>query len=194
MPPPEIEVSLEAHQAWLAGVAEEGRALFADIGNLLAEVDELLLMSDGVLNYSQPPMDGKLGLRFWRRGRPDGRLEPVVVVWHKNRRGRFWPEQVKGHLANRVRRRGAFELNAGVTVEAVAILDKLLKMRKGMAMLLYRTRQSVNSLKAQHRPVLDFQRKRLAELRATSETNLDSLCGEPDERARWEGLSMAKEN
>jgi hypothetical protein len=45
-------------------------------------------------------------------------------------------------------------------------------------MLLYGTRQSVNSLKTHQKPVLDFQRKRLTELQAASEQNLDSLYGE----------------
>jgi len=178
MDSPSNEEHITDHCAWLAGIAEEGRVLFADLGNLLANVDELLLKSDAVLNYSQPPMDGKLGLRFWRRQRAD-KLEPVVVVWHKSpRTGRFWPKQVNGHLTKRVCRRGAFEVNADVTAETVAIVDKLLMMRKSLAMLLYRTRQSVNSLKIHQKPVLDFQRKRLTELQAASEQNLDSLYGE----------------
>jgi hypothetical protein len=60
----------------------------------------------------------------------------------------------------------------------VAIVDKLLTMRKSLSMLLYRTRQSVNSLKTHQKPVLDYQKKRLAELQAASEQNLDSLYGE----------------
>jgi hypothetical protein len=179
MDSPSNEEHIADHRAWLAGIADEGRALFADLGNLLSEVDELLLKSDAVLNYSQPPMDGKLGLRFWRRQRAY-RHEPVVVVWHKSTRtGRFWPEQVNGHFVQRVCRRGAFEVNAEVTTETVAIVDKLLTMRKSLARLLYRTRQSVNSLKVHQKPVLDYQRRRLAELQASSEKNLDSLYGEP---------------
>ena len=178
MPSPGNEECNAEHRAWLAGIAEEGRALFADLGNLLSEVDELLLRSDEVLNYSQPPMDGKLGICFWKRHRPD-KVEPVVVAWHKSHRtGRFWPKQVNGHLTKRVCRRGAFEVNAAATVETMDIVDKLLTMRKSLAMLLYRTRQSVSSLKTHHKPVLDYQRKRLAELQAVSEKNLDSLCVE----------------
>jgi len=174
MTSPSDKEQITEHRAWLAGIAEEGRALFADLGNLLSEVDELLLQSDEVLNYSQPPMDGKLGIRFWKRHRPD-KLEPVVIVWQKSSRtGRFWPKQVNGHLSKRVCRRGAFEVNAEVTAETLAIVDKLLAMRMSLAMLLYRTRQSVHSLKTHHKPVLNFQRKRLAELRAASEKN---LCG-----------------
>lgn len=174
MTSPSNEEQITEHRAWLAGIAEEGLALFSDLGNLLSEVDELLLKSDEVLNYSQPPMDGKLGIRFWKRHRPD-KLEPVVVVWQKSSRtGRFWPKQVNGHLSKRVCRRGAFEVNAEVTAETLAIVDKLLAMRKSLAMLLYRTRQSVISLKTQQKPVLNFQRKRLAELRAASEKNLCS--------------------
>ena len=166
------------HRAWLAGIAEQGRALFADLGILLSEVDELLQRSDAVLNYCQPPMDGKLGIQFWKRQRPD-KVEPVVVVWHKSQRsGRFWTEQVNGHLTKRVCRRGAFEINAEVTLETIAIVDKLLSSRKSLAGLMYRTRQSVNSLKVHQKPVLDYQRKRLTELQASSEKNLDSLFGE----------------
>ena len=185
-PPPEMdfpsnEDRIAEHRIWLAGIAEEGRSLFADVGNLLTEVDELLLRSDALLNYSQPPMAGKLGLRFWKRHRPD-QAEPVVVVWHQSpRTGRFWPKQVNGHLTKRVCRRGAFEVNADVTAETVAIIDKLLMMRKSLAMLLYRTRQSVSSLKMHQKPVLEYQRKRLTELQATSEKNLDRLYGERGE-------------
>ena len=94
MTSPSDKEQITEHRAWLAGIAEEGLALFSDLGNLLSEVDELLLKSDEVLNYSQPPMDGKLGIRFWKRHRPD-KLEPVVVVWQKSSRtGRFRPKQV----------------------------------------------------------------------------------------------------
>lgn len=181
MPSSSNEERIEEHRACLAGIAEEGRALFAEIGNLLSEVDEHLLTSDDVLYYAQPPMDGKLGVRFWRRHRAD-RIEPVVVVWHKNQKGRFWPEEVYGYLSQRVCRRGAFEVNAEVTAETVVIVDKLLAMRKSLTLLLYRTRQSVNSLKTHHKPVLDYQKKRLAELQVTSRKNLDSLYGESDEQ------------
>ena len=100
MTSPSNEEQITEHRAWLAGISEEGLALFSDLGNLLSEVDELLLKSDEVLNYSQPPMDGKLGIRFWKRHRPD-KLEPVVVVWQKSSRtGRFWPKQVNGHLTS----------------------------------------------------------------------------------------------
>jgi hypothetical protein len=51
-------------------------------------------------------------------------------------------------------------------------------MRKSLTMLLYRTRQSVSSLKVHQKPVLDYQKKRLTELQAASEQNLDSLYGE----------------
>ena len=68
---PSNQDRIAEHRLWLAGIAEEGRALFADLGNLLADVDELLLKSDEVLYYAQPPMDGKLGVRFWRRQRHD---------------------------------------------------------------------------------------------------------------------------
>ncbi len=175
MDSPSNEDRIAEHRIWLTGIAEEGRELFADIGNLLTEVDELLLKSDALLNYSQPPMAGKLGVRFWKRHRPD-QAEPVVVVWYQSSRtGRFWPKQVNGHLTKRVCRRGAFEVNAEVTAETVAIVDKLLAMRKSLAMLLYRTRQSVSSLKIHQKPVLEYQNKRLAELQATSEQNLDRL-------------------
>ena len=54
MPSPSNEEQITEHRAWLAGISEEGLALFSDLGNLLSEVDELLLKSDEVLNYSQP--------------------------------------------------------------------------------------------------------------------------------------------
>ncbi len=99
-----------------------------------------------------------------------------MIVWQKSSRtGRFWPKQVNGHLSKRLCRRGAFEVNAEVTMKTWAIVDKLLAMRKSLAMLLYRTRQSVNIPKTQQKPVLNFQRKRLAELRAASEKNLCSF-------------------
>ena len=177
---PSNEDRIAEHRLWLAGIAEEGRALFADLGNLLSEVDELLMKSDDVLYYAQPPMDGKLGVRFWRRQRHD-KVEPVVVVWHKNQKGRFWPEQVTGYLTRRVCRRGAFKVNAEVTAETVVVVDKLLAMRKSLTLLLYRTRQSVHSLKTHHRPVLNYQKKRLAELQAESKKNLNSLYEQQDE-------------
>ena len=180
MTSPSDKEQITEHRAWLAGIAEEGLALFPGLGNLLSEVDELLLKSDDVLYYAQPPMDGKLGVRFWRRQRHD-KVEPVVVVWQKSSRtGRFWPKQVNGHLTKRVCRRGAFEVNAEVTMETLAIVDKLLAMRKSLAMLLYRTRQSVHSLKTHQKPVLNYQRKRLAELRAASDGFLDLAINSGD--------------
>ncbi len=72
MPSPSNEEQITEHRAWLAGISEEGLALFSGLGNLLSEVDELLLKSDEVLNYSQPPMDGRasasgsvIGLTSW---------------------------------------------------------------------------------------------------------------------------------
>ena len=50
---PRNEERIAEHRIWLAGIAEEGRALFADLGNLLSEVDELLMKSDDVL-YCAP--------------------------------------------------------------------------------------------------------------------------------------------
>ena len=46
---PSNEDRIAEHRIWLAGIADDGRALFADLGHLLADVDELLLKSDVVL-------------------------------------------------------------------------------------------------------------------------------------------------
>lgn len=168
------EERIQAHRDWLAKLPQEGGALFVELYTLLSEIDELLVKSDEVLNYSQPPMDGKLGIRFWRRQRSD-RLEPIVVAWKKNQQGRFWPEQVHGHLTKRVCLRGAFALNASVTAETIAIVDKLLEMRKSVTSSLFRIRQSVASLKMHQTPVLAYQRERLDALRLKGEENLESL-------------------
>lgn len=58
----------------------------------LREVEEALDQAGGILSISQPPMEGKLGLRWWNiEGKTARYREPVIVRWEWQGNGVMTP-------------------------------------------------------------------------------------------------------
>ena len=94
-------------------------------------VDGLLEDCGALLNVSQPPVTGKIGLRWWKlRGGMKDR-EPVVVIWKRGQGGRFYPERIGiDGLARRVKTGGGFALGCDVTRDVVRVMVVGLRLRE----------------------------------------------------------------
>lgn len=98
---------------------------------LIVQVDLLIDLAGHVLEITQPPMEGKLGLRWWA-GR-DGKRTPTLVRWERGKSKRFKPIAIPvAGCERRVKTREAFEVGAGLTVYTMGIVAKLLKMRESL--------------------------------------------------------------
>lgn len=114
-------------------LVERGNEICGRVRRLIDVIErvELLLEECGaLLNVSQPPVSGKIGLRWWKlRGGQEER-EPVVVVWKKGRGGRFYPVVVRvSGVLRRVKRGGGFALGNDVTRDTVKVMVLALRMR-----------------------------------------------------------------
>lgn len=133
------------------------------IAGILVEIDELLEAWGMVLEVSQPPVTGKLGLRWWKVSGKDEMREPVLVEWRIGRGGRFFPKKVEVNTFCRmVKRSGGFRVNAGVTREVAHYVVEMLRVREMLKVMLV-DRRDGGALK-RHVDVIGFQSARAVEL------------------------------
>ena len=97
---------------------------------MIDRVEVLLEDCGALLNVSQPPVSGKIGLRWWKLRGGEVEREPIVVVWKKGRAGRFYPEVVEvAGVLRRVKRGGGFALGCDVTRDVVRVMVLALRLR-----------------------------------------------------------------
>jgi hypothetical protein len=146
-------------------------ALLDEVGHVSMSIDEKLALLGELLNQSQPPAAGKIGLRWWsRRG---GRM-PVMVEWKRGRNGRLWPDPIDGTkwLTRMAKSRSTFAINHAQTVELLELAVKLLKMRHSLNDGLHRIKKTLQALQREQVPVLQWQGRRLKEIQTEIHTNL----------------------
>lgn len=98
------------------------------------------------LNISQPPMDGKIGIRWWRI-HGGSQKEPVFVEWKINKTsGRFFPKRISERLGQKVKSRGGFAHCLEQTKSLVAIGERQIEMRKSCFHFLQRIELSLGKL------------------------------------------------
>lgn len=148
---------------WLERGSKYARRIEWTAG-LLVEIDDLLEAWRLVLERSQPPQNGKLGLRWWKMTGTDKMREPVLVEWKRGRDKRFFPVVVKPTLfCRKVKRMGGFALNEPVTREAAHYVVAVLKIRVALKAVLYGGRSMESGLN-HHADIIGFQVKRAVEL------------------------------
>lgn len=72
--------------------AEMAEGIVRNIGVLIKELQETesaLQYAAVLLRYSQPPVEGKVDIRWWKMRGGDRVREPVLVSWRKAKRGRM---------------------------------------------------------------------------------------------------------
>ncbi|WP_298128432.1 hypothetical protein [Ferrovum sp.] len=114
-------------------LVERGNEICLGVMRLVEVLDRLeMLLEDcgALLNVSQPPVTGKIGLRWWKLRGGEVEREPIVVVWKKGKGGRFYPDVVDiAVVLRRVKRGGGFALGSDVTRDVVRVMVLALKMR-----------------------------------------------------------------
>lgn len=119
------------HFAWMDNRLEERLQRVRTAHVLLVNVDLLIDLAGKILEISQPPMEGKLGLRWWAKH--EGRRTPTLVRWEKGKSKRFKPIAIPvAGCERRVKTREAFEPGAPLTLATMGILAKLLKMHESL--------------------------------------------------------------
>lgn len=93
----------------------------------LREVEEALDKAGAMLSISQPPMEGKLGLRWWNiEGKAARYREPVIVRWEWQGNGVMTPRRMarpKALSSNN------FAINHKETAACLQIIKELMKLR-----------------------------------------------------------------
>jgi hypothetical protein len=116
-------------------VAERVLGVMAQIkamSRLAVELDTVLTEAGKALEISQPPLPGKLGVRWWQRWRGDPRV-PMIVEWKTGPNNRFFPKRIEHKLlTRRVKSSGDFELNWDATSELMGVVQECLKQRAAL--------------------------------------------------------------
>ncbi|MDD5708572.1 MAG: hypothetical protein PHR35_21850 [Kiritimatiellae bacterium] len=130
------------------------------LGEQAARIDRTLVLIGQMLNISQPPRPGKMGIRWWIT---KGERHPVVVEWRLTKtRGHLWPARVDpSRMGLRAKENGTFAVCRMETTELLQMAQKLLAMRKSLRDGVARIRHTINGLRLAQEPVLNFQSRRL---------------------------------
>lgn len=115
--------------------ARQGAEGFAVLAGQLAEIENLLVLVDRSLRVSQPPVPGKIGIRWWRTRSHDDLRWPVLVTWHPI--GRQWRARPLAQVRrDRINRKGSAELCADETYDlarsAALLIREYTTIRKRM--------------------------------------------------------------
>lgn len=166
------------------------------LSNRLKENEELLVRIGQLLNIAQPPMDGKIGIRFWVT-RTAGKRAPLFVQWHKSKiNNRFYPKALNGFVIQKLRSYGAFAVNHSEARELVTFANQLLDQRKKILSLFDDIERKVKPAYQVIEPILDFQNKRLPVLEETIRDNLnnwDEIKAEVIGQERYDRKKKKKE-
>lgn len=128
----------DARREQLGGTGLENRAYFTGLATAaareaeaaarrLGEIEDRLVLLDRMLRVSQPPMPGKLGLRWWVvRGGAPYRM-PVLVSWHRLRSGRWRARKLAQVRRDRLNRVGTATMNLEATYQLALAANRLIK-------------------------------------------------------------------
>jgi len=148
---------------------------------MLRDNHHAILMCAELLNVSQPPMSGKIEVRWWKKD-GDDMTRPVVVQWGVN--GLTRPIPWKG-LRLKCNSRGKFKINIEQTMRLLGALEELLTAREFMLKKLKYLTQERKKAERYHATLVDYKKRdqfnvisqQIAEneRNATKERNQDSL-------------------
>lgn len=94
----------------------------------VARTEGLLRLVDRTLRVSQPPVPGKIGVRWWKVQTWDTMRMPVLVTWHPVRGGRRWRAKVlKRVRRDRINRGGTAAVCADETYELARLAAALIR-------------------------------------------------------------------
>lgn len=124
----QLEGAGHGNAAVLAEAARMGGLHLAGLADAVRQVEGLLQLVDRALRVSQPPVPGKIGVRWWRlRGRDAMRM-PVLVTWHPVHGGRRWRARLlKQVRRDRINRKGSAELCADETYDLARAAFQLIR-------------------------------------------------------------------
>ena len=151
-----------------------------ELGYMLSKVEGAIAEIGRLLNVSQPPVDGKIGIRWWCLSRDKGRV-PVFVEWKKNGKGRFYPVVIKAYVLLKQKKFGAFKVNEEATTELIRFGTELLKIRTSLMHSLANIRRMEVKLISSHKPTLEFQTARIKEVAQEIQANYAKWESERDE-------------
>ncbi|QKE37442.1 hypothetical protein [Ferrovum myxofaciens] len=110
------------------------------------QVEKMLEDCGALLNVSQPPISGKIGLRWWKMRGEQADREPVVVIWNRGRSRRFYPKRVEiCGLGRKVKNGKGFALGGDITRDVVRVMVMGLKLRDGLLKSLMQLERAIRS-------------------------------------------------
>lgn len=118
--------------------AEIGRAERLAVKSLteryaqLRRLERLISLVDRVLRVSQPPKDGKIGVRWWKLGGRTNRM-PVLVRWKRQVNGRWRGVAILALNAAVFTDSGTSKINYGETVALAKLARDLIAEHKKLA-------------------------------------------------------------
>ena len=98
----------------------------------LDELERLLILIDRVLRVSQPPIIGKIGLRWWLRNGSDEIRHPVLVTWVRLRNGRWRSKRLPQVRRDRISKEGTSGMNHEETYHLALLASRLIKVYDGL--------------------------------------------------------------
>jgi len=122
---------------------------------MLLENHNAILSCADLLNRSQPPMAGKIEVRWWKSDGGD-MTRPVVVQWGSNGRTKYI--SYKG-LRRKCNSRGKFELNLEQTKNLLTALEELLTAREYVLKKLKSLAQAMTKTERHYAALLDFNER-----------------------------------
>jgi len=122
-----------ANSAYFLGLAHEAARQALVAAERLRVLEERLVLVDRMLRVSQPPVPGKLGVRWWSRRGHDLYRRPVLVSWHPLRNGRWRSRAVAQVRRDRISRDGTAAMNAEMTYHLALAASRLIKAYSELA-------------------------------------------------------------
>lgn len=145
----------DARREQLSGVGLENRAYFTGLATTaareaeaaaqrLGQIEDRLVLLDRMLRVSQPPMPGKLGLRWWNVRTTTPYRVPVLVSWHRLRSGRWRARKLAQVRRDRLNRVGTATMNLEETYQLALAASRLIKAYVELASALAKGGRNLN--------------------------------------------------
>lgn len=109
----------------------------------LEDTEKLIDMASDILRISQPPMIGKLGVRWWKLRGVTRYIEPVLVRWMMQANKVMTPKRAIRFAA---KKGGRFEMNHKETELCLVILKQCLERRAELKKSLEACRKAMSNI------------------------------------------------
>lgn len=151
----EVPQKPDLRREQLGGIGLENRAYFTALAAAAAReaqagaarltvMEERLVLIDRMLRISQPPMLGKLGLRWWVVSANTPYRVPVLVSWHRLRNGRWRARKLAQVRRDRLNRVGTARMNVEATYQLALAASRLIKAYGELARALAKGGRDLN--------------------------------------------------